>query len=483
MKRTITLLLVVTAVQAFGQSSNARQIDSLLQIATRYLSGINRNDTIAFDKFKQCALLGHARSMNTIGNMYKRGRGVQANGNEAAYWFRMAGMAGYAQGWYSLGLHYKEMRPPSQDFQKAYECFSSGAQAGDSLCIFMKGYMHYKGFGCEQNYAEACALFRLAASKGVSNGMYFLGLCLRNGYGVTMNEDSANYWLTLAANKYNGQARMELESSVPENGNVQAKDLAGRIVNAASVEPQLPMNKYEKIEEGISAGVITGKYSGHLIKFDWSGKHVIGVSPLILELYSINGKVYGIWQEADSLKVPLTAVIDSRQIEFLNTSYSRTDYYSPKKAITYNFEKATLKWVTKGDTVSLAGNLHLFSPQRNEPHKPLSVALIKSGKEVSNEIIKFANISEALDKPDRLLAYPNPFKDIVTIDFSIVESCEVVTELLTLDGKIVYSNRAGKLQPGYYTLTINPSIKVAPGIYIIVLKYGNATKTSKVVKQ
>jgi TPR repeat protein len=483
MRKLFLIVMMLASLGAISQNNVSHQIDSLLQLATRYSGGPERNDSLAFAKFIQCAQLGHARSMNTVGLMYKRGRGVQANGNEAAIWFERAGNAGYTQGWYNLGLHYKGMRPPSQDFVKAYENFSRGTTEGDSLCVFLKGYMLYKGFGCNQDYAQASVLFQVAANKGVSNSMYFLGLCFRNGYGLDANADSAQYWLQLAARRMNRQAIMELESEEPENGNAQARGMARQVLDASakSLYPQL--NKYQKIETSIPEGVITGKYNGHLIKYDWSGQNIIGVSSLTLELYSLKGTVYGTWIENDNLKVQLTAKINSSNIEFLNTSYSRTDHYSPDKAIKYNFEEASLQWVQKGDTVSLAGNIQLFSPVRNEPHKPLSIVLIKIGKEVSRELISFSNISEGLDKPDKLMIYPNPFKNVFTVEFALEEKYEVSTELMTIDGKVIYSNKAGKLDAGFYTLSLSPANQLLPGIYLVVLRYGSKTKTAKVIKE
>lgn len=482
MRKSILLLFIIVCTEAVGQISGSKQIDSLLQLAYRYLSGPERDDVKAFEKYMQCAQLGHAKSMNTVGNMYKRGRGVKANGNEAARWFQQSGQAGYAHAWYNLGLHYKGMKPPYQDFETAYGCFLRGALDGDSLSEFMHGYMLYKGLGCNQDYSKATDFFRRAANRGVSNGMYFLGLSYRNGYGLEENEDSARFWLQMAEGKQNFQAKMELSSIYAENDQTEAKELARQIINAAMPSPTTPMNKYQRIEDGVESGIITGKYTGHLVKYDWSGKHVIGVSPLMLEIYGQDGSIYGIWTEGDSLRVPLSAKVSSRSIDFSHTAYSRTDYYSPKTPVVYNFESAKIQWVLKGDTVFLAGNVHLYSPLRNEPHKPISIALIKTGKGLNNDLIKFSDINFKEKKPDKPTVYPNPFKTVLTVDFELKEKNEVVTELVTIDGKIVYSNRAGKLEAGHYTLPLLPQ-HLSPGVYLLVLKQGKKSQTIKVIKE
>jgi hypothetical protein len=382
------------------------------------------------------------------------------------------------------GLHYRWMKPPSLDFQKAYQSFSTGSNQGDSMCAFMKGYLHYKGLGCSQDYSQAALLFRGAANKGVSNGMYFLGLCFRNGYGIGANEDSAQYWLHKAAIRSNQQALLELESPTPENGNNQARNMARAIsqsVPVAYYEQQ--NNQYQKIEESLLSGKITGKYTGHIIKYDWSGKNVVAVAPLQIELYSEKGTIYGQWIESDSLKVPLTAKLNSDGIEFLKISYKRTDHYSPKKAVLYEFENAILRWGIKNDTVFIDGEIKMFSPARNEPHKPQSIVLTKTGSNVNTEVIRFANVSEMVSSKEQILAYPNPFKNGITIDFVLNEKYEVYTELFTMDGRLVYSNRAGLLNAGIYTLPIAPKAQLNSGIYLLVLHTGNKTRTVKVVKE
>jgi hypothetical protein len=246
--------------------------------------------------------------------------------------------------------------------------------------------------------------------------------------------------------------------------------------------PANPMNKYQRVERSISAGIITGTYTGYLIKYDWSGQNVIGVSPLVLEIAGQNGTIYGIWSEGDSLRVPLAARITSNSIIFLHTTYSRTDHYSPDKPIPYTFEDANLQWVQKEDTVFLAGNIQLFSPLRNEPHKPLSIALTKVGKGTSDELIQFTRLDGSSIRSEQLLAYPNPFKNVVTVDFELKEKCEVATQLIAMDGNVVYTNKAGRLDAGYYTLPLLPN-QVAAGVYLLVLRYGNKTKTVKLVKE
>ena len=80
-----------------------------------------------------------------------------------------------------------------------------------------------------------------------------------------------------------------------------------------------------------------------------------------------------------------------------------------------------------------------------------------------------------------LRAYPNPFGGTITVDFELNETCTVSTQLLTMDGKVVYNNPAGTLTAGSYTLPLQTQ-QIAAGYYTLVLHYGNKIRTAKVVK-
>jgi Secretion system C-terminal sorting domain len=167
---------------------------------------------------------------------------------------------------------------------------------------------------------------------------------------------------------------------------------------------------------------------------------------------------------------------------FKNTQYTRTDHYSPVSGLVYQFTNAQLQWINKGNNVYLCGNVQMHSPRRNEPQKPQYVALTRqaAGNGTGNITLTNADGSEFSITND-LLAYPNPFTDVVTIDFELKEACEVQTQLLTLDGNIVYSNKAGLLEAGKYTLPVKTQ-QVAAGTYMVRLVYGNKIKATRLVK-
>jgi uncharacterized protein len=485
MKCTLSVITIVMCLQLQAQQS-ALQIDTTktMYLANQHLTGMGmpKDNARAFSLYLQCAQQGSPRGMNAIGIMYNEGVGTRTDKKKAIEWFTRAGKAGYPKGWYNLALVYKNDTGRLRDYSKAYDAFAKAAKLQDEQSIYAQAYMLYKGLGCGQNYSEAAKLFAHGAVLGKPNSMYFLGLCYRNGYGVEKKADSAKYWLTRAAEKGNRMALGELYSKTAENDNPEAEKLSKQL-HAVEKVATASLNRYQKVARQMPADAIEGEYKGYLIKYDWSGKHAINSVELTLEIRYENGLLKGIWKEGKSTGFPFEALLTPQDLVFKHTTYATTDHYSPRKPIPYNFQHAKLHWAQSGDTVFLAGNVQMFSPKRNEPQKPVYISLTRSTPKSTNTTpVTLTNADGTpYALPHALRAYPNPFTDLITIDFELKQSCEVRTQLYTLDGRLVYNNAAGRLGVGYYTLPVRLQ-HIAAGSYILKLQYGKQSKTVKVVK-
>ena len=368
--------------------------------------------------------------------------------------------------YYKLAVQYKNGSGVPMDYKMAYENFSKAAALGDPQSIYAIGYMSYKGLGCLQDYKKASDLFYQGAIIEKDNSMYFYGLCWRNGYGVEKNEDSAKYWLNKSAALGYKQATLELKMAVGENANDSANALVAQINNAA-IPNKTTLNKYNKVQQKLaSSEVISGEYTGWLIQYDWSGEHAVSSKRIKLSLDAKDNNLSGKWKEDSNDPYEIKARLASDSVIFQNTKYNRKDHYSPDKAILYNFGNARLNLVQTKDSVFLAGNLEMFSPERGEPSKPLFIALSRKIPQVKNLVVK---------------AYPNPFSNVLNVSFNLFESTTIEVQLITLSGKIVYRNPAGLLEAGWYTLPIQVS-NINAGTYFVKLLYANGSAVVKAVK-
>lgn len=485
MKKYILLFVCIISVHSYGTAQNLDSlIASKLLEASSYLKGSNGklvNADMALKLYKECAEYGSATALNAVGTMYLFGKGIDQNSKEALIWFKKAAQQNNARAYYNIGLMFRSGDVLPLNYDSAYLYFTKAADGGIVSAIYGQGYMCYKGLGCKQDYAKAFQLFSKSASLKKVNAMYFLGLCYRNGYGTNTNIDSANYWLKKAARLGYTMAKDELATSEPENialaGNLAEKVKAAQAIAKKTVV----LNKYVKIEHSIPANQIEGNYTGYLLKYDWSWQHVVLANKLNISLTYEKDTLRGVWTEDDTLDIPIKAVLTPKALVFSGMQYRKKDHYNPNAEL-LTFEKARFQFVNDSNSSYLGGDLQLYSPNRKEPSKPHYIALVKTTQgSDSNKLINYTNEDGSLLNVNTLRAYPNPFTNIIIIDFELKQTTNVTTQLVTLDGKLIYSNDAGKLDAGSYTLPLQTQ-QVSAGTYLVRLLYGKKLRTVKLIK-
>lgn len=453
--------------------------------AQQYATGIGaaRDISKAIELYTGSAAENNTQAMIALGLLYQQGIQVKMDIPLAVDWFTKAAKQGDPRGWYQLGLLYKDARDKNtRNFQKAYQYFRQAATAGSNDAVYALGYMNYKGIGAPQNYSVAIDQFNKAAN--LPGSMYYLGLCYRNGYGVQKNEAIARQWLQKALNHKFLAARQELDTPLPENSNQAA------ITEAQNIRQNVrrhfnTYNQYRKINHNVEAALIEGTYKGSIIRYDWSGAFALSIAPLELEIKADStGKITGTWKEADSLVLPLNASLTSDNLVFQNMDYLKKDHYNQRKPLKYQFETATLDWIVQNNQLYLSGTVQMFSPQRNEPEKPLFVSLQKTSP--PHQLLNNNSLSSIVKQPllkDAVHAYPNPFEDVINLNFTLAAPAKVHTSVSTIDGKVLYEHPAEPLSEGRYRLQVKPTQTLAPGIYLLTFRANEQTKVIKVIKK
>jgi len=150
-----------------------------------------QNDTEAVALFRKAAEQGNADAQNTLGWMYREGRGVPQSDTEAVAWFRKAAEQGNALGQNNLGLMYMERRGVPQNDTEAVAWFRKAAEQGNGFGQSNLGLMYRAGRGVPQSDTEAVALFRKSADQGFAGGLAMLGVAYADGRGVSKDEAKA----------------------------------------------------------------------------------------------------------------------------------------------------------------------------------------------------------------------------------------------------------------------------------------------------
>ena len=416
--------------------------------------------------------------------MYLHGYGFSKNYAKALEYYNTAVSKGYNNAWNGLGYMYEYGFGVDKDFNKAYEYYYNACKAGNTTGFYNHGYCYYKGIGCVQNYDSALLYLRKAAINNHTGGMYYLGLSYKNGYGLSVNKDSADYWLRKSSMKGNRTASVELGLNEPENS-----DLTGSMTDIKrDVEEMtkhtMNLNQYRRVSNSIYSNEIEGDYTGYLLKYDFSGQHILKINKLDVHLKYDNNLVKGEWIEDDTLSIPVKATATPRALMFEDMYYERNDRNKKHVSKSYGFDNAQLSLIQENNQIYLAGDLKLseiFTREKKETANPFYVVLMRTNTSPAkgNGTLISQNNDALLN--NKLNVFPNPFTNNLNLDFELTESCKVNTQIISLDGKVVYSNPSGILTAGTYTLPIAVS-QIMKGTYMLKFEYGNKVKTTKVIK-
>lgn len=388
---------------------------------------------------------------------------------------------------YHEGLRYKNGDGVSINYRKAFQHFKTAADMGDAQSAYATAYCYYKGLGVQQNYQTAAGLFAKGAKEGRDNSMYFYGLCFENGYGIAKNADSAKYWLGKAASLGYKQAIEELKAAKGENANDSAVALLDKIDKSMLPEKK-PLNEFTLVEPHIpSKDLINGTYNGFVLRYDWSGRYLISSKSIELSLQHADDSdpgtdaFKGSWQEKGETPVPIKAVLVKDSVIFEQTKYQTRDHYSWDKAITYDFKSANLNLTQIRDSVYLSGNIAMFSPERNEPAKPIYLALVRSdavASSLTDSINTLLNQNVSGDSSDKATIkgaklYPNPFKSTFSVEFILTGEAKVALQLINMSGMVIYKKPEQLLQKGKYIINVSPG-RIGGGMYILRIISGSA---------
>ena len=253
-------------------------------------------------------------------------------------------------------------------------------------------------------------------------------------------------------------------------------------LSKSSLAGKKPLNEFTLVQPHISSKeLIGGTYTGYVLRYDWSGKYLISSKPIQLMLKSAAvtdaglNDIEGTWQEKGETAVPLRARLSEDSVIFKQTHYEARYHYSWKKAISYNFTSANLNLRQIGDSVYLSGNIKMFSPERNEPSKPIYLALVRSDVIAASLTDSIRALKDKGLKDSTGIAmirgaklYPNPFSTSFTVEFVLTQNSKVAIQLLNMSGVVVYKKPEELLQQGKYSIYLSPG-RVAGGMYLLRL--------------
>ena len=349
-----------------------------------------------------------------------------------------------------------------QNFTAAYNAFIKGAEAGSDACRYGAGFMLYKGLGCAQDYGKAMELFQTASDNGNVYATYMLGLCYRNGYGTAQDEEQGMELLNQAATLGYSAAIEEMSRKNPENY------LSGIIVSDSAFT-DIPASMPEIKADVNDTTLLRGKYSGCVVMYDWSGRHVLGEKPVCMSVSRTGEEISGyLLLGTDS--VPFKADITAEgSLKFKKSYVSLKERYTFNGKVQYRLDSADLDiWNDR-----IRGRLSLYSLSQREPERPMFMELYRGAYGKTDNDNTCANGYIAIA--------PNPFDSQFDAIFELRENATATARVFDKFGVLIWQQSLGTFEAGKHKVTLSPDIR--PGYHVLNISAGKQVLRTIIVKK
>lgn len=163
-----------------------------------------------------------------LGMLYRYGRGVERDYDEALKWFGRAAALGSAQAQYSLADMHLRGLGVRQNLLTSAKWYQRAAEQGHMRAQLVLGLLYKLGGGVRKNFTKAAAWFGRAAAQGQTEAQHELGLLHYAGDGVRKDYVAAYKWQLLARdNTRSARVRTSAEDALKKlNSAMTASQIA-----------------------------------------------------------------------------------------------------------------------------------------------------------------------------------------------------------------------------------------------------------------
>lgn len=180
--------------------------------------------------YRSLADQGNVAALTQLGILYRSGRGVPRDYQEALTMLRRAASLGSAGAQYQVGDMYLRGLGVEQDLLEAARWYTRAAEQGHAVAQYGLGILYKLGGGVRKSAARSVRWLARAAAQGVPEAQYELGLAYGSGAGNPRDFVAAYKWLSLArAGASDSRTRVRAAEAL---GNVQRKMSTAQISTA-----------------------------------------------------------------------------------------------------------------------------------------------------------------------------------------------------------------------------------------------------------
>lgn len=186
--------------------------------------------------YRASALNGNVEAQYVLATMYRTGRGLPRDMEQAVQWYGLAADGGYPMAQFTLANMYMKGDGVARNEPQAVALFEKAAAQNHPQAQYNLGVYHY-GLGGEEGFTAAEKWFLKAARQGESSAQYALGNLYSAPHdGIRLDRVRACAWYTLAAANGHRQASVaatRLEAGLSAAERASSRSLARRLAEGA----------------------------------------------------------------------------------------------------------------------------------------------------------------------------------------------------------------------------------------------------------
>ncbi len=375
-----------------------------------------------------------------------------------------------------LGLYYKTT-VGSINLDKSLDYFTMAANQGDEFSKYALGYFKLKGLAGEnQNYTNALQSF---ATSTHPMARHWEGICNYSGYGLPENKEKGKQILN-TNNIINSQQLFQFLNGGYSNIFIH------RFWNFRKAQDLDYINQFDPNANNLSVQDMLGdELSGTIIEYDWSGQK-IKRALLIISGISINNDTNKVQVGASSRDNEGFGVegefsnntfttsnfhFSSFRVlypDYLDNNQSQLSKYDITK-ITFNKIRSTLNPSKQAIVGRLEGTISVY----NEPIPPMYLIIDLNGGFIGRSTAAFSEntsliLENQITKPTITKVNPNPFKDLFTVHYGIIQRGKVQLKVFNTLGNLAHTTKVVAKEKGMHSQSFNGSTLPA-GIYAVHL--------------
>lgn len=448
-------------------SADSGSAKSQVFLYHKHLKGedpFSKDVDLAIKYLFRAAHSGSAEAEAEMGDLLLHGRFFKKDVYAAVPYIKRAAHQGNPKGLYLAGYLFKRGIGVEQNDSIATRLWQRSARRKYVHASYALGFMLYKGLGVEQDYDKAFRLMRIAAIHEDRSAMAMLGLCYAFGHGVEKDDIKAEKWLRKSKKGARPNHKNHIIYENFKEGKLTAQNVeqVGEEFLEDFGELILPVN-YEKIVSTIPITEdITGKWSGLMAIYDWSGKNIQDQYRVDFRLRKQNNMFIGNLSY-DTVNVRFVGRLVGNKLKLVEGSLKRKNFQGANMILNQEFKSMTLDMTSFAENQTLSANIQSYISEYKEKGRPISM-IVKKKKADEYLIVRKNNQTGEIKIKLRL----------------DTEAYSEIRVLNAMNMNIHSTIHSGNLNMGIHRFS-DQVHHYSPGVYIVAAVVGDQKYTGKFI--